>query len=162
MGETMSSSLERLRSPGSVSLRPLSQNEPDPRRAHLRPVVAGPIDPAPVMPRQRTRDDNVRVVLNRLLNTLVETLDRRRPVSQLHGKIPPDAYELTQEWVREAARHNRRYRLGRGRFCPLTERIVEASTPIFEHTCATYQARAVALRLELHSGRWHCTVLRVL
>lgn len=159
----MSDPVVHVDPPRQVLLRPLCPDEPDPRGATPLPVPSGDPVPEAAVPRPREPGESVRTVLAQLLTSLVETLDGRRPVHQLDGRIPADAFAATQAWVREGAGHGRRYRLGRGRACALGEDVVEASAPIFEFTGpARFRARALALRLEQDAGGWRCVVLRVL
>jgi hypothetical protein len=93
----------------------------------------------------------------RLVTSLVEVLDGRRPVAQLRGRLAEPAFAALQTRVRNG-RPSRPGRVQRVHTCHPAAGIVEVT--------ATYgnghRTRALALRLEHRAGRWRCTALRVL
>lgn len=148
-------------------VRPLPRYEPDegptlPAPPALRlvpPPVAAPAGPAPARPRVpggRT-DPATRHAATRLLQTVLEVLDRRRPAAHLATVASPAlARRVTASLLAPP-------RAGRP---PARLRTVHAQrTGSSAEVCARLErggrSHAVAARIELVGDRWVATALRV-
>ncbi|SHF83978.1 hypothetical protein SAMN05443575_1039 [Jatrophihabitans endophyticus] len=98
----------------------------------------------------------------RLLVGLIETADGRRPLAQLTAMLSPSIGRGLGADFERAAVAGRPHWLHRAHVA--TVRSAEAAAGIAE-LCATVEVgprvRAVALRLEVHRGRWLCTRLQL-
>lgn len=117
------------------------------------------------LPRGRAvvSDDQAVALATALVRPLLEVLEGRRPLRQLHGMLAAGAryrLELTLrrgDRLRDGRLRDRGLRLHKVRTCLPRPGVIEA--------CAVVQAgprfRAIALRLEHRRQRWVCTALRL-
>lgn len=98
----------------------------------------------------------------RVLNQVLEVLDGRRPVGQVHALLPDAAYEAVLTRLRSGPRA--RHRLRRLRTCYPAEGAVEIAAVIDVTTSQAMPARVIALaaRFEDYTDDWRCTHLRLL
>lgn len=144
-------------------LRPLLEYEPDdesPRRwSSLRPVRVPQLVLAAAPPGEPPVEE---VTLWMLVRRMLEVLDGRRPIAQLHSLLPGAAFEALLTRLR-TIRPGTRHKLFRLRTCFPTKRAVEV-TAVIEVTDPGGATRviAAAARFERVGDRWPCTALRLM
>lgn len=147
-------------------LRALPEYEPSyapgevpPRWSSLRPAT-GPQLTLVTPPQEPTITE---AALRRLLMRILEVLEGRRNVGQLHTLLSPPAYEALLTRLRITT-PGRAHRLRRVRTCYPSATAAEI-TAVIDIAAAPGEAgrvRAMATRLERAGESWHCAVLRVL
>lgn len=146
-------------------LRPLPEYEPDdvarpPRRwSSLRPVRGPQLELASGGPGEPPVRE---VTLWMLIRRMLEVLDGRRPIGQLHSLLPGAAFEALLTRLR-TTRPGTRHKLTRLRTCFPTIVAVEV-TAVIEVTDPDGDTRviAAAARFERDGDRWPCTALRLI
>lgn len=153
--------------PRRIRLRPLPEYEPDevgapPRRwSSLRPVsgpqlTLAPPEPPPGRPPVPTE------VLAQVLRRVLEAIDGRRPVAQLHSLLPDAVFEGMLTRLRTTG-PGAQHILRSMRTCyPSSEAVEVAAVIDFRPRVGEQRVIAAAARFEHEDDRWMCTVLRLL
>jgi hypothetical protein len=146
----------------ATELRRLPEYEPD-RAAGLpaaSAVLGSAPDPArtgyshpPAPPGRRPEREHV----GKLLQLVVEVLNRRRPAAQLRGKLTSAAYAALCTAIADPYAP-RDYRLRRFRL----SRPAESAVEVFGTVARGERTHALAARLDLREGRWTCSSVTVL
>ena len=126
-------------------------NRPAPLRARLRLVHDEPVEPRPDV------EPATRGMVRRLLIVILETLDGRRPLTQLRGQLAPLVFSSIETRVRTLTAP-RTSRLRSLHTCQPASGVVEACG-IVDFGPAI---RAVAARFELATNSVRCSAFRVL
>jgi hypothetical protein len=136
--------------PGAPPTRWSSLRPPSRPQLTLVPPPAEPGRP-PVPP----------AALVRVLRHVLEVLDGRRPIGQLHSLLPDVAFESLLTRLR-SVRPGTRHRLHTLRAYYPVPTAVEVCAVIEVHTPERERMIAAAARFEDDGDRWACTVLRLL
>ena len=113
----------------------------------------------------RRAERTMRARAARFAMAMVEAVGGDRPVTQLVGWVNHEVYETVSTLaaaVSQTSDSDARARTGRPRL--LSVHVSRPSTDAAEvcgHVRQGVRSRAVALRLELHRGRWICTALHL-
>ena len=153
--------------PRRIRLRPLPEYEPDevgapPRRwSSLRPVSGPQLTLAPPEP-PPGRPPVSSEVLTQVLRRVLEAIDGRRPVAQLHSLLPDAVFEGVLTRLRTTG-PGTRHTLRSIRACYPSATVVEVAAVIdFHPRTGEQRVIAAAARFEQDDDRWLCTVLRLL
>ena len=152
--------------PRRIRLRPLPDYEPDevgepPRRwSSLRPVSVPQLTLAPPEP-PPGRPPVSSTVLAQVLRRILEAIDGRRPLAQLHSLLPDAAFEALLTRLRTMG-PGCRHVLRSLRMCFPTSTAVEVAAVIDLRMPTGDRVIAAAARFEHEDDRWVCTALRLL
>jgi hypothetical protein len=144
----------------SLTLRPLRTYEPD--EGFEPPERWSTLQPAPdAQVTIEAPDEPDDEPFRRMLTTVLEVLDGRRPIGQLRTLLAPAVYEATLTRLRTMPA-GIQYRLRSVHSYRVHADAIELCGRVEAMLRAGRRARALVARLERRDGTWHCVVLRIL